>query len=117
VTRRINAVAARYHARSQVYGNVQTVRVDLHLTVEVNPGEPPLKVQSNKWIAVALAAILVAGIGTVTSLVAIRPAAATTQFATQTGKSCGDCHTNAKGGGALTPLGEKFKANGNKMPN
>jgi hypothetical protein len=50
------------------------------------------------------------------SLVISRPAVATQQFATETGKSCGDCHTNPKGGGALTAFGEKFKANGNKMP-
>jgi hypothetical protein len=50
------------------------------------------------------------------SLVTSRPAVATQQFAMETGKSCGDCHTNAKGGGALTAFGEKFKANGNKMP-
>jgi hypothetical protein len=43
-------------------------------------------------------------------------AVATQQFATQTGKSCADCHTNPKGGGALTAYGEKFKANGNKLP-
>jgi hypothetical protein len=36
--------------------------------------------------------------------------------ATQTGKSCGECHTDPKGGGALTAFGEKFKANGNKLP-
>jgi len=76
-----------------------------------------LKVQPNKWLAVAGVATVVAGIAAAMSLVAIRPAAATAQFATQTGKSCGDCHTNAKGGGPLTPLGEKFKANGNKLPN
>jgi mono/diheme cytochrome c family protein len=76
-----------------------------------------MKVQASKWLAVAGAATVVAGIGAAMSLVAVRPAAATAQFATQTGKSCGDCHTNAKGGGPLTPLGEKFKANGNKLPN
>jgi cytochrome c5 len=65
-------------------------------------------------IACGSAAALVA-VG-VTSLVVSRPAAATAQFAKDTGKTCGDCHTNPKGGGALTPLGEKFKANGNKMP-
>jgi hypothetical protein len=54
-------------------------------------------------------------VGTV-SLVVSRPAVATVQFAKDTGKACGDCHTAAKGGGPLTPLGEKFKANGNKMP-
>jgi hypothetical protein len=50
------------------------------------------------------------------ALVISRPAAATQQFAMETGKSCADCHTNPKGGGALTPFGEKFKANGNKLP-
>jgi hypothetical protein len=29
---------------------------------------------------------------------------------------CGQCHTNPAGGGKLKALGEKFKANGNKMP-
>ena len=50
------------------------------------------------------------------ALLVSRPAAATPQFAKDTGKSCGDCHTNPAGGGALTPLGEKFKENGNKLP-
>ncbi len=50
------------------------------------------------------------------SLILSRPATGTPQFAKETGKACGECHTNTKGGGALTPLGEKFKANGNKMP-
>lgn len=59
------------------------------------------------------AAIVIAG---VTSLLVSRPALATAQFAKDTGKSCGDCHTAAAGGGPLTPLGEKFKANGNKLP-
>lgn len=62
----------------------------------------------------AAAVIVVIGTG---ALVMSQPATATVQFATQTGKTCGDCHTNAKGGGPLTALGEKFKANGNKMPN
>ena len=38
------------------------------------------------------------------------------EFAAQTGKPCGTCHQNPAGGGALKPFGEKFKANGNKMP-
>jgi hypothetical protein len=49
-------------------------------------------------------------------LVISETAVATTQFAKQTGKACGDCHTAPAGGGPLTPLGEKFKANGNKLP-
>jgi hypothetical protein len=75
-----------------------------------------MKVSASKAFVIACgsAAALVA-VG-VTSLVVSRPAAATPQFAKDTGKTCGDCHTNPKGGGALTPLGEKFKANGNKMP-
>jgi len=89
----------------------------LHLTVDVNLGECPLKAQAKKRLAVAGATAMVVGFGATMSLISIRPVAATAQFATQTGKSCGDCHTNAKGGGPLTPLGEKFKANGNKMPN
>jgi hypothetical protein len=59
------------------------------------------------------AAIVVCGAA---ALAMSQPAAATAQFAKDTGKACGDCHTNAKGGGPLTALGEKFKANGNKMP-
>jgi hypothetical protein len=51
------------------------------------------------------------------SLLTVQRAAATAQFAKDTGKSCGACHSNPSGGGALTPFGEKFKANGNKMPN
>jgi hypothetical protein len=50
------------------------------------------------------------------SLVTVQRAGATAQFAKDTGKSCGDCHVSPSGGGTLTPLGEKFKANGNKMP-
>jgi mono/diheme cytochrome c family protein len=61
----------------------------------------------------AAAAIIVAAAG---ALMFSQRAAATVQFAKDTGKSCGDCHTNPKGGGALTPLGTQFKANGNKMP-
>jgi mono/diheme cytochrome c family protein len=61
----------------------------------------------------AAAAIVIAAVG---ALAFSQPATATVQFAKTTGKSCGDCHTNPKGGGALTPLGAQFKANGNKMP-
>jgi mono/diheme cytochrome c family protein len=61
----------------------------------------------------AAAAIIIGAAGV---LVFSAPAAATAQFAKETGKSCGDCHTNSKGGGPLTTLGTQFKANGNKMP-
>jgi mono/diheme cytochrome c family protein len=50
------------------------------------------------------------------SLMFAGPAVATIQFSKDTGKTCADCHTAAKGGGPLTPFGAKFKANGNKMP-
>ncbi len=58
----------------------------------------------------ALAAVVVV------SLALTRPAAATAQFAKDTGKSCADCHTAAAGGGPLTDFGKKFQANGNKLP-
>ncbi len=75
-----------------------------------------MKVHPNSFaLAMSLAgAIVIAG---ASALVMSSPAAATPQFAKDTGKSCADCHTNPKGGGPLTPLGEKFKANGNKLPN
>jgi len=49
-------------------------------------------------------------------LAAAQPAAATQQFATQTGETCGQCHVSPKGAGPLTPAGQAFKANGNKVP-
>jgi mono/diheme cytochrome c family protein len=60
-----------------------------------------------------LAAILMTG---AIWMATAQPVAATQQFATQTGQSCAACHQNPKGGGALTPTGDQFKANGNKMP-
>jgi mono/diheme cytochrome c family protein len=75
-----------------------------------------MKMNLNKAFATACGtAAAVAIMGTL-SLIAARPAAATVQFAKDTGKSCADCHTAAKGGGPLTPFGAKFKANGNKLP-
>jgi hypothetical protein len=59
------------------------------------------------------AVILIAG---AMSLIISRPANANATFATQTGKACGECHVSATGGGKLTPFGEAFKANGNKLP-
>jgi hypothetical protein len=59
------------------------------------------------------AMILIAGTA---GLVISRPAEATPQFATDTGKACGQCHESAAGGGKLTPFGQAFKANGNKLP-
>jgi len=74
-----------------------------------------MKLNSKQALVLSCGTAAVVMIGAV-SLVISRPAAATQQFAMETGKSCADCHTNPKGGGALTAFGEKFKANGNKMP-
>jgi mono/diheme cytochrome c family protein len=51
-----------------------------------------------------------------TCLLAAQPAAATEQYAKQTGQACAACHQSAKGGGPLTPDGEKFKAAEKKPP-
>lgn len=59
------------------------------------------------------AVILIAGTA---SLITSRAANATPTFAAQTKKACGECHVSAAGGGKLTPFGEAFKANGNKLP-
>ena len=59
------------------------------------------------------AAMLVVGAISVTTS---RPANAKPEFAAQTGLPCGRCHVNPAGGGKNTPFGEKFKANGNKLP-
>ena len=72
--------------------------------------------RSTKPFTIAIGAAAAVVISGAMVLVMSRPASATVQFGKETGKTCGDCHTNAKGGGPLTVLGEKFKANGNKMP-
>lgn len=76
-----------------------------------------MKVNVRKAFLIACGAVGALAIAVAVPLLTAQRAGATAQFAKDTGKSCGDCHTNAKGGGALTPFGEKFKANGNKMPN
>lgn len=84
--------------------------------LEIDIKESAMKVNLGKTFLFACSmagAVVVTG---AISLLAAPRAAATAQFAKDTGKSCGDCHSNASGGGALTPFGEKFKANGNKMP-
>jgi hypothetical protein len=75
-----------------------------------------MKVSTSKAFTIvsgSAGAIVVAG---ALALIISQAATATPQFAKETGKACGDCHVSAKGGGPLTPLGEKFKANGHKMP-
>jgi hypothetical protein len=72
--------------------------------------------QVTRTFAVATGAAVSLIVAAAGALMFSAPAAATAAFAKQTGKSCGDCHTNPKGAGPLTPLGAQFKANGNKMP-
>ena len=50
------------------------------------------------------------------SLIVSQPASAKPEFAAQTGKPCASCHENPAGGGKLKSFGEKFKANGFKLP-
>jgi len=60
------------------------------------------------------AAIVIAG---AMSMIGSRPAAATPQFAQQTGVPCAQCHQRPDGAdGKLTPFGDSFKANGNVLP-
>jgi len=49
-------------------------------------------------------------------VIAPREAAATPAYAQQTSLPCGQCHENPAGGGKLKPFGEKFQANGHKLP-
>jgi hypothetical protein len=58
------------------------------------------------------AALLIAG---VTVVLTSQPTSAKPEFTAQTKKPCGFCHSNPSGGGALTPAGDKFKANGYKL--
>ena len=62
--------------------------------------------------AVAMATIMAA----TTLIVLARNAAATPVFAQQTGLPCAQCHENPAGGGKLKEFGQKFQANGNRLP-
>jgi hypothetical protein len=64
-------------------------------------------------LAAGLATALILGLA---AFVNLRPAAATSGFARQTGLSCGRCHVNPAGGGRRTAFGDAFAANGNKLP-
>ena len=57
------------------------------------------------------AALLIAGL---TVVLTTQPTSAKPEFAAQTKKPCGFCHQSPSGG-ALTPAGAKFKANGYKL--
>ncbi len=75
-----------------------------------------MKEPHERWYVLACGAATVFAVAGVSSLIVSRPAAATAQFAAETKLSCAACHTNPQGAGPLTAMGEKFKANGNKMP-
>ncbi len=75
-----------------------------------------MSVSPNRAFIMACSTAVVAVIVGTASLLISQPAAATAKFGKETGKACGECHTAAKGGGPLTPFGEAFKANGNKLP-
>jgi hypothetical protein len=75
-----------------------------------------MQVKSNKGFALVCRTAAAVTVAVVASLFVFQPAAATAQFVADTGKYCGDCRTNPQGGGPLTAFGEKFKANGNKLP-
>jgi len=75
-----------------------------------------MKVNAKSVFVLACGAASAVALAGAVALLTVEPVAATAQFATQTGKSCADCHTNPQGGGALTALGQAFKANGNKLP-
>ncbi len=75
-----------------------------------------MTVNAKEAIILAFGAASLAVIVGTASILISQPAAATPEFAAQTGKACGACHVNPGGGGPLTEFGEKFKANGNKLP-
>jgi len=85
-------------------------------TTNFGTGDSTMRAYGKRTFVLACSMAAAAVIVGAVSLIISRPAAATAQFARDTGKVCGDCHTAATGGGPLTPFGEKFKANGNKMP-
>jgi hypothetical protein len=75
-----------------------------------------MKVHAKQALALVCgtaAAVIVAG---TVSVMSSGPANAKPEFAAQTGRPCGTCHQNPAGGGTLKPFGEKFKANGFKLP-
>ena len=63
-------------------------------------------------IAVTAAVCGLAAIAVIGAVaLAPRPAAATPQYAQQTGLPCRQCHVSPAGGSGLKPFGQRFKAN------
>jgi hypothetical protein len=75
-----------------------------------------MKIQKDTAGSIAGGACLVLVAALVLSVAISSPASATAQFAKDTKMACGACHVAPAGGGALTPFGVKFQANGNKVP-
>jgi len=71
----------------------------------------PVMFVGKSYFAIAISAAMALNVMTLVPV----SARATPAFSGQTGQPCGACHVNKAGGGALTEVGEKFKANGNKM--
>jgi hypothetical protein len=69
---------------------------------------------TSNYVLAGGAAATMAIAGTI-FLFAPRAADATPAYAKQTGKACTECHQSPQGG-ALTPFGQQFKDNGNKLP-
>ena len=67
----------------------------------------------------AMTTTLVTGLAAaaLVAIVTLAPqqAVAKPEFTAQTKLPCGQCHANPAGGGALKPLGQKFKDNGFKL--
>ena len=82
----------------------------------MNNLETTMKVNARNALVLVLSTAALMLIAGTACLIISRPAEATAQFATETGKACGQCHESPTGGGKLTPFGEAFKANGNKLP-
>lgn len=61
-------------------------------------------------------AVAVLALGGALAIAIPRSAVALPAYTASTGKSCGACHENPAGGGALTALGDAFAANGHKLP-
>jgi mono/diheme cytochrome c family protein len=68
---------------------------------------------SLRFLGIAVVALAIGGMLTIA---APKRADALPAYATSTGKACGACHQNPAGGGARTPLGDAFAANGHKLP-
>jgi hypothetical protein len=72
---------------------------------------------TSRFGALFIGTIAATAAGALVAAIALspRPAVAKPEYAAQTKLGCASCHVNPAGGGALKPLGAKFKANGYKL--